>query len=132
MMRGAQVNLGPMALLRISGSNVRIIVSKSRFQALDQAVLRHLGVEPASEQIIVLKSTVHFRGDFDSISGLTLLVESPGNNPCRTEQILYRNLRPGVRLSPGGPSFHSPPKRKADEELIAETPAFAVVETIEW
>ncbi len=53
----------------------------------------------------MVKSTVHFRADFDPIAGETLLVEAPGANPCRHLDVPYRRLREGVRLEPMGPEF---------------------------
>jgi microcystin degradation protein MlrC len=105
MYRGTRTELGPMALLRILDAvcDVRVIVGSVRFQCLDQAIFRHLGVEPAEQRILVVKSTVHFRADFDPIAGRTLVVESPGANPCRMADLNYRKLRTGVRLEPMGP-----------------------------
>jgi microcystin degradation protein MlrC len=96
-----------MALLEVlhEGADVRIVVGSERFQCLDQAVFRHLGVEPAEQRILVVKSTVHFRADFEPIASKVLLVEAPGAHPCRLEGLAYRRLRPGVRLGPGGPAF---------------------------
>jgi microcystin degradation protein MlrC len=107
MYRGTETALGPMALLRIEDgdSEVRVIVGTSRFQCLDQAIFRHLGVEPADQRILALKSTVHFRADFAPIAAEVLVVESPGAHPCRLADVDYKNLRPGVRLGPGGPAF---------------------------
>ena len=34
-----------------------------------------------------------------------LVVDSPGAHPCRLAGVNYKNLRPGVRLGPGGPVF---------------------------
>jgi microcystin degradation protein MlrC len=45
---------------------------------------------------------VHFRADFQPIADKVLVVEAPGAHPCRLDKISYRNLRPGVRLGPGG------------------------------
>ena len=107
MYRGTDTELGPMALLRVEDgvADVRVIVGGSRFQCLDQAVFRHLGVEPAEQCIVAVKSTVHFRADFDPIAAETLTVEAPGAHPCRLEGLAYRRLRDGVRLGPGGPAF---------------------------
>jgi microcystin degradation protein MlrC len=107
MYRGCETELGPMALLKVlhEGADVRIVVGSERFQCLDQAVFRHLGVEPAEQRILVVKSTVHFRADFEPIASKVLLVEAPGAHPCRLEGLAYRRLRPGVRLGPGGPAF---------------------------
>ena len=105
MQLNSHAQLGPMALVRIidDHADLRVIISSSRFQCLDQAILRHLGVEPAEEGIVAVKSTVHFRADFDPIAAETLVAIAPGANYCRLTEIDYRNLRPGVRLEPLGP-----------------------------
>src|SRR6185312_4015239 len=55
-------NLGPTALVDIDG--VRAIVVSRKMQALDQAIIRHVGIEPSECPILALKSSVHFRADF--------------------------------------------------------------------
>src|SRR5690606_31051926 len=74
--RGARMRLGPMALLSIGG--VRIIVASAKQQAADRAMFHHLGLDPADENILALKSTVHFRADFEPIAGAVLVVAAPG------------------------------------------------------
>jgi len=105
MYRGAHATVGPTALLRIEDehADVQIVVTSQRFQCLDQALFRHVGIEPAKQRLLVVKSTVHFRADFDPIAAQTLLVEAPGTHPCRLENLAYRNLRDGVRRGPNGP-----------------------------
>jgi len=107
MLAGTRTALGPMALLRVvdPGSDVRVVVAGTRFQCMDQEVFRHLGVEPAAERIVAVKSTVHFRADFAPIAAEVLTVEAPGAHPCRLDKVAYRNLRDGVRLGPGGPVY---------------------------
>jgi microcystin degradation protein MlrC len=100
---GARMQLGPMALLETGG--VRILVSTQRQQAADQAMFRHLGVEPVSVPILALKSSVHFRADFEPIASEVLIVASPGHNPVDHTKLAYRRLRAGVRLMPMGPEF---------------------------
>jgi microcystin degradation protein MlrC len=96
------VDLGPMALLRVGG--VKIAVTSKRMQALDQAPFRHLGVEPADQKILALKSTVHFRGSFQQIAEEVLVVEAPGDHLCDPSQYPFERLRRGIRLRPLGPS----------------------------
>ena len=107
MYRGSKTNLGPMARLRVADPDtaVQVLVGSVRFQCLDQAVFRHLGVEPTSARLLVVKSTVHFRADFDPIAAETLLVAAPGAHACRLLDVPYRHLRAGVRLEPMGPVF---------------------------
>lgn len=105
MFGGFTANLGPMAVLRVldTPADVRIVVGSKRCQCLDQAIFRHIGIEPAEQRIVAVKSSVHFRADFESIADKIMVVAAPGAHPCRFDNITYRNLRPGVRLGPGGP-----------------------------
>ena len=105
MYEGMEANIGPMALLRVldRDCDVRIIVGSERMQCLDLAIFRHMGIQPEKQKILAIKSTVHFRADFDPISSRTLLVEAPGAHPCRLVNLDYKNLRNGVRLEPMGP-----------------------------
>jgi microcystin degradation protein MlrC len=100
---GNRMQLGPMALLSTGG--VRIAVASRKQQAADQAMFRHLGVEPSEQRILALKSSVHFRADFEPIATTVLIVAAPGANPADHRELPYRHLRPGVRLMPKGPTF---------------------------
>lgn len=98
--KGTRMALGPMALLKCNG--VDLVVNSVRVQAADKEMYRHLGIEPGERQIVGVKSTVHFRGDFTDIAHEILNVESPGAFIERAETLPYRRLRRGVRLSPLG------------------------------
>src|SRR5918911_3547695 len=99
---GRNIDLGPMALLEIGG--VRVVVSSKRMQAHDQAPFRHLGAEPRDQQILVLKSTVHFRADFQPIAQEVIVAVSPGGHIVDPTKYNYKRLRKGVRLYPLGPA----------------------------
>jgi microcystin degradation protein MlrC len=105
----SKAQLGNMALLRVvdENSEVRVVVGSSRSQCLDLAMIRHLGLEPTEQKIVAVKSTVHFRADFDPIAAETLVVIAPGIHPCKLDDLEYRNLRAGVRLGPLG-KVHQP------------------------
>jgi len=100
MYGGAHSDLGLMADLAIldDNSSVNIVVGSVRAQTADQAIFTHLGVDPRAQDIIVVKSAVHFLADFEPISATVIFAEAPGVNPCRLDRIPYKNLRPGVRL----------------------------------
>lgn len=102
MYKDSVAQLGEMALIKVIDSNaeVRIIVGSTRVQCLDQAIFRHLGIEPADQKIVAVKSSVHFRADFDPLAAQTLVVAAPGAHPCELLNLPYRNLRSGVRLEP--------------------------------
>jgi microcystin degradation protein MlrC len=100
---GAKFQIGPMALLTDEASGVSVVLAAKRIQAADQAMFRHVGIEPGEVPILALKSTVHFRADFQPIAEIILPVASPGAHITDPVELSYRNLRKGVRLRPEGP-----------------------------
>lgn len=99
MAGGNATDLGPTALIEAGG--VRVIVASRKMQAYDQAIFRHVGIEPAGERILALKSSVHFRADFQPIAGAVLVVAAPGPVVADPATLPFRHLRPGLRLRPG-------------------------------
>ena len=99
MTGGNTADLGPSALVSVGG--VAVIVTSRKMQAYDQALFRHLGVEPAQQKILALKSSVHFRADFQPISEAVLVAAAPGPVVGDPAQLPFRHLRPGLRLRPG-------------------------------
>lgn len=102
MLNGQTLRLGPSARLRTGG--ISVIVGSARIQPYDQEIFRHLGLDPTSQRLLVLKSSVHFRNDFQAIAGAVLIVDSPGLNLTDTRSLPYRKLRPDVRIAPLGPT----------------------------
>jgi microcystin degradation protein MlrC len=100
---GARFQMGPMALVTDEASGVSAVLACRRVQAADQEMFRHVGVEPAKTPILALKSTVHFRADFQPIAETILVVNSPGAHITDPVEYPYRNLRPGIHLRPLGP-----------------------------
>ncbi len=102
MYRGALAEIGPTAVLRVLGAatDIQVVVGSRRCQCLDQAIFTHIGLDPANARIVVVKSTVHFRADFEPIAKTILVAEAPGAFPCRLDGVPYRRLRAGVRTAP--------------------------------
>ncbi|MBI2382016.1 MAG: M81 family metallopeptidase [Gammaproteobacteria bacterium] len=98
--RGCRMDLGPMA--RVSRDGLQLLVSSRKQQAADQAMLHHLGLDPADQPLLVLKSSVHFRADFEPLARAVLLVEAPGSNTADPGRLPFRRLRPGVGLYRNG------------------------------
>ena len=103
---GAHMELGLMACLSVGG--VRIAVSSKKCQAADQEMFRHVGIEPTRTAILGLKSSVHFRADFQPIAETILVVEAPGPMIVDPANLPFTRLREGVRINPGGPQFVAP------------------------
>ncbi|MEG9862204.1 MAG: M81 family metallopeptidase [Parvularculales bacterium] len=106
MYRGCIADAGPSAALLIidDQSDIRVVISSKRCQNLDQAIFTHLDINPSDAAIIVVKSTVHFRADYESLGGVVINAFAPGLHPCRLEDVTFKNLRHGVRVTPGGRS----------------------------
>ncbi len=97
---GNPANLGPCALVRVA-PGVRVIIVTRKMQAHDQALFRHIGVEPAEQRIVAVKSSVHFRADFQPIASEVIVVTAPGPVVADPAVLPFTNLRPGLRLRPG-------------------------------
>lgn len=91
---GCRMALGPMACLRLD--QLLVLVSSRKQQAADQAMFRHLGVEPGRQRVLVLKSSIHFRADFGAIAGAIICVEAPGENVADISKLHYSKLRAGL------------------------------------
>ncbi len=100
---GCAMNLGPSACLRIEG--VRIVLASYKSQMADQSMFRFVGIEPESMKILVLKSAVHFRADFGSISDQIIVGAAPGGVSMRTTDLPWERLPSERLLYPGGPSL---------------------------
>jgi microcystin degradation protein MlrC len=104
MFKGFRMNLGAMALLRSRAApGVRVVLASRKCQAADQEMFRHLGVEPRKSRIVALKSSVHFRADFEPIAKEVLVVKAPGPALADPAEFKWTKLRKGVRLRPMGP-----------------------------
>jgi microcystin degradation protein MlrC len=96
---GNPADLGPSALIEIA-PGIRVIVVSRKMQALDQAIIRHVGIEPADCRIIALKSSVHFRADFAPVAAEIIVAIAPGPVVADPSTLTFQNLRPGLRLRP--------------------------------
>lgn len=96
--RGGRFELGPMACLSLG--QLRIVVASRKQQAADQAMFRHVGVDPAAATVLALKSSVHFRADFGPIASDVVLVRAPGPNPADPGELPFIRIPPDRRLKP--------------------------------
>jgi len=116
MFHGFHMHLGPMALLRSRAApGVRVVLTSVKCQAADQEMFRHVGVEPRAQRIVALKSSLHFRADFQSIAKEVLVVKAPGPALADPAEFRWTRLRKGLRLRPMGPAFLG-----GEESLAAE------------
>jgi microcystin degradation protein MlrC len=108
---GRDMDMGPSACLRIG--DVRVVVSSHKAQLADQAMYRYVGIEPTKQAILVNKSSVHFRADFEPIAEQLLICAAPGAMPADTAALPWSKLRPGIRIKPNGPAFTPTTKQRS-------------------
>jgi len=101
---GRNMEMGLSACLRIG--DVRVVVASHKAQLADQAMYRYVGIEPTEQAILVNKSSVHFRADFEPIAEKLLICAAPGAMPADPASLPWTRLRPGVRTKPNGPVFN--------------------------
>jgi microcystin degradation protein MlrC len=106
MMNGKETHAGPSARLSLGG--VQIVVSTYKDQMLDRNLYRMAGVQPEEMKILVNKSSVHFRADFQPIAQAILVAKAPGPLRADPADFPWTRLAPGMRLRPLGPVFKTP------------------------
>jgi microcystin degradation protein MlrC len=98
---GREVEMGPMALLRIGG--LRVAVATQRRQLCEPAMLEALGVDIAAVRSLVVKSRGHFRAGFDEhfSPDRILEVDVPGLTTVVLDRVPWRAVpRPIWPLDP--------------------------------
>ncbi|WP_420584789.1 M81 family metallopeptidase [Ruegeria sp.] len=98
MYGGGVATLGPSVALQLTGTKIHVLVTSIRNQCLDLAQLRLFDLEPTDARILCVKSTAHFRADFEPIAQKVLICAAPGQFPCELADVCYTKLRPGVRI----------------------------------
>jgi microcystin degradation protein MlrC len=108
---GRMMKMGPSACLRIGG--VRVVVASHKTQLADQAMYRYVGIEPTEQAILVNKSSVHFRADFEPIAETLLICAAPGAMPADPADLPWTRLKPGIRVRPNGAPFKPATKSRS-------------------
>ena len=94
MYYGANMHIGKTALLQIQG--ILVVVCSKAVQTADREHFRHIGIEPGEMDYVALKSSVHFRNDYEDIASRILVVAAPGEVYADPSLLGYRFIRPGV------------------------------------
>ncbi len=98
MMRGLTVRLGASACLEIDG--VRVAVVSGKKQLLDRELLRMVGIHTEQMRIVVAKSSVHFRADFQPNASHILVGKAAGPMAADPADLPWKHLGAGVRVRP--------------------------------
>jgi microcystin degradation protein MlrC len=98
MMTGLTVRLGPSACLEIDG--VRIAVVSGKKQLLDRALLRMVGIAHEQMRIVVVKSSNHFRADFQPHASHVLVAKAAGPMAADPSDLPWKKLPAAIRRHP--------------------------------
>jgi microcystin degradation protein MlrC len=98
MMRGLTVHLGASACLEIDG--VLVAVTSGKKQLLDRELLRMVDIHAERMRIVVVKSSVHFRADFQPHASHVLVAKAAGPMAADPGDLPWKRLSPQVRTRP--------------------------------
>jgi microcystin degradation protein MlrC len=93
---GVLSNMGSSATLEIEGQNdgtVKVLVTTFKHQPLDLNMLQSQGIEPTEQQIVVVKSLVHYRAAFTPIAKRIIEVDTPGVSNPNLFNYEFKNLK---------------------------------------
>ncbi len=97
--------LGLAVALRAGG--IDIVVNSHRQQVFSPECFTALGIDLAAKDLVVVKSTQHFRAGFDPVARATFYCDAPGSLNGDLPSLPYRHLRrPVWPLDPVG-SLHA-------------------------
>lgn len=87
---GQEVDMGPCAVARVGGVTLLLTTHKTPPGYLAQ--LTSQGIDPHSQQVIVVKSPVAFRGAYEPIAADIIEVDTPGLVTANLAQFTYHKL----------------------------------------
>ena len=88
---GNEVNMGKCAWLRVGGVN--ILLTERKAPPMDLAQLRHIGIVPEAQQMIVVKSAVAYRAAYMSIAAAVIEMDTAGLCSANLTRFPYRHLK---------------------------------------
>jgi microcystin degradation protein MlrC len=91
---GSESNMGRTVVLEIGGrGGIEVICTQYRRAPNDANALRSVGIEPTKRQIVVIKSSVHYRADFMPIMREIVEVDAPGLASPNWRRFDFQRLR---------------------------------------
>ena len=98
MMTGLTVRLGASACLEIDG--IRVAVVSGKKQLLDRELLRMVGIHHEQMRIVVVKSSNHFRADFQPHASHVLVAKAAGPMAADPADLPWQKLPASTRPRP--------------------------------
>ena len=83
------VPMGASALIEFDG--VQVILNSTRAQAFEPSLFENMGIDPSSQDILVIKSTNHFYAGFKEISDQIIYCDAGKPYPNRPKETNYKH-----------------------------------------
>ncbi|PRD55486.1 M81 family metallopeptidase [Phyllobacterium myrsinacearum] len=88
----SRVTLGPAAVIRLEGTDIEVILNTNRTQTFEPDIFSNLGIEPASKNILLVKSTNHFHAGFEPVAAEIIYIDAGAPYPSNPKKTDYRKL----------------------------------------
>ncbi|MBA8879976.1 M81 family metallopeptidase [Phyllobacterium myrsinacearum] len=88
----SRVTLGPAAVIRLEGTDIEVILNTNRTQTFEPDIFSNLGIEPASKDILLVKSTNHFHAGFEPVAAEIIYIDAGAPYPSNPKKTDYRKL----------------------------------------
>ncbi len=89
--KGVTHHLGPTAVLEVGG--MEIVVASNRLQLTEIEAFTHAGIDPASKNVVVVKSMQHFRAAFEPICRTVLICDAGALSTKDITKLPFTQLR---------------------------------------
>ena len=88
----SRVTLGPAALIRLEGTGVHVILNTNRTQTFEPDIYANLGLDPLTQDILLIKSTNHFYAGFAPIAAEVIYIDAGAPYPSNPRVTDYRKM----------------------------------------
>lgn len=90
---GTESHLGTAVHLKCGRDDgVSVIATENRHQPRDAEIWRHIGIQPDRLDMLVVKSTNHYRADYEPMASRVIPINSPGLAAMDPRQFDYQNV----------------------------------------
>ncbi|MCB0026801.1 MAG: M81 family metallopeptidase, partial [Anaerolineales bacterium] len=93
---GRRIAMGPCAWLRVGGVNILLTTRKT--PPFDLGQLRHIGIEPETQKMIVIKSAVAYRAAYLPIAAGVIEMDTAGLCTADLSRFPYQHWRPNIKV----------------------------------
>jgi microcystin degradation protein MlrC len=91
---GSENHLGRTVLFQCGEvDGVSVIITENRSQPLDAEIWRHVGIQPERLDVLVVKSTNHYRADYEPMSSSVIPINSIGLVSMDPQNFDYTDIR---------------------------------------